>query len=51
MQELQRKRQSLLLSLVSSNDDEVRGKIKQLDELIRLPEDLQSEAVNLKQQF
>lgn len=36
-------------SLVSENNDEVRGRIKQLDEMLRLPHSLSQEIQNLNE--
>ena len=35
-------------ALLASNNEEIRGKIKFIDEMLRLPEDLQNEAIDLK---
>lgn len=44
---LEARKADLLKTLVSSNDEQVRGKIKQLDELLELPASLQQEAMML----
>ena len=41
-------RSELVLALVSQNNDETRGKIKCLDELLELPYRLQSESMSLQ---
>jgi hypothetical protein len=42
---LRERKADLVLKLVSKNDDEVRGRIKEIDDLLELPERLQQEAV------
>lgn len=46
---LRERKADLVLRLVSRNDDEVRGRIKEIDDLLELPERLQQEAVSLQQ--
>jgi hypothetical protein len=46
---LRERKADLVLRLVSKNDDEVRGRIKEIDDLLELPERLQQEAVSLQQ--
>lgn len=46
---LDEKRQELVRNLVSANDEEARGRIKQLDEILELPERLQNEAIGFQQ--
>lgn len=38
-----------VLKLVASNDDQVRGRIKEIDDLLALPERLHQEAMSLQQ--
>lgn len=47
---LEQKKKDLLLALISANNEEARGRIKQLDEILNLPEQLQSELVSFQQQ-
>lgn len=45
--EVASKRDALILSLIASNNDETRGRIKELSDLLELPARLQQEAVFL----
>lgn len=44
---LEARRAELIAKLVSANDEQTRGRIKELDELLELPERLQQEAIGL----
>lgn len=45
--ELEKWRRELTAKLIASNDDETRGRIKGLNDLLELPERLQQEAQSL----
>lgn len=47
---LEQKKKDLLIALINANNEEARGKIKQLDEILNLPEQLQSELVGFQNQ-
>lgn len=47
--ELGLRQQDLIASLISQNNDETRGRIKQLNDLIDLPNSIYQEMQNLKQ--
>lgn len=47
--ELKRQYDELITQLVTANNDETRGRIKQLAELLELPNTLQREAEDLQQ--
>jgi hypothetical protein len=44
---LEKRRLELITKLVSTNDEGVRGRIKEVDNLLGLPEELQQEAIAL----
>lgn len=44
---LERRRAELITKLVTANDEQTRGRIKEVDDLLDLPERLQQEAVAL----
>ena len=48
-EELARQREDMLIRLVAENDEQLRGKVKMIDELLRLPNTLDQEIRNLEQ--
>lgn len=46
---LEKRKRELIAQLVAVNNDETRGRIKELDDLLGLPERLQQEAMSLQQ--
>lgn len=44
---LNARKQELIIRLVSGNDEQTRGRIKEIDDLLALPEWLQQEAIAL----
>lgn len=46
---LQDRKDDLVVRLIVKNDEETRGRIKEIDDLLALPQRLQREAVDLQQ--
>lgn len=49
--ELNRLRLNLVVELVTANNEETRGRIKQLDDMLELPQRLHQEALLLSQEL
>jgi hypothetical protein len=46
---LEQRKRELVTDLVAADDEQKRGRIKEINDLLELPERLQQEAVNLQQ--